>query len=330
MNALCKQYGWVLSDVFFTNFGLKNGKICYFDLGGFSHKGERPELVNFFARWEKIRLMSLGMSSLAKNAKEWLKPAYNDALYPAIQTGLDDYLDMHVFHIPGMKYNVYRKRTKPAIFSIRTRYAHAVINGINRLASRYTKKSYPWRLLYLEPAHKLTEKDFERLKPYYQGYTDIVFEDNDIIMCFINQISRTDSQPKSIMLYGEFRIEDIEQLRNSYEGMVWVCSPLLPYTDIIYKEIKARRINVGVLSCNLDYNTIQDNEKIIELGFDGLLCHSSSIKGVLINREPSCMLGKLVKYFNQIYMVDEGTFNSYVKVNKIFKNTSDRQKRYNV
>ena len=324
VNSLCKQYGWVLSDIFFTNFGLKNGQICYFDLGGLSRVGEKPELIQFFARWKKLRLISIGMSTLAKKSTESAEPAYNDALYPAIQTNLDDYLEIFVFHMNGKKYNVYRKRSKPALFSIRTRFAHYLINCINRITECVTKKQYPWRLMYVEPEFKLTEHDFERLTPYYHGYADIAYEGNDIIKYFINQINSTNSQPKSIMLYGEYRIEDIEQLRNSYDGQIWVCSPLQPYTDLIYKEINARRINVGVLSYNLNYNTISDNEKIVELGLDGILCHSLDLSNYIVAIEPSYILRKLVKYFNQVYMEYEGICNTYVKENMIFKSSCDK------
>lgn len=319
INALCNQYGWVLVDVFFTNFGLRDGQICYFDLGGFSHKGERPELVQFFARWKNLRLISFGNGTLAKYAKEGFEIGYNDAMLPAIRTELDDYLDLHVFHAQGMKYNVYRKRTKPAIFSIRTRLAHLVINGINRLAERLSKKPYPWRLLYVEPAHKLTEQDFERLTPYYQGYTNVKYLSNDIIKYFMNQNDNSKNQLKSLMLYGEYRIEDIELLRNSYNGQIWVCSPLQPYTDSIYREIKKHKINVGVLSYNFSYDTLHDNEKIIELGIDGLLCHNRSLSKNVIVKDPSYVLRKMVKYFNQVYMEYEGTFYVYIKDNKILK-----------
>ena len=302
INALCKQYGWVLSDIFFTNFGLKNGQICYFDLGGFSRIGKQPELKRFIEKWERLRLMSLGMTTLARNSREWLKPANNDALYPVIRTKLDEYLELFVFHPFGKKYNVYRKKSKPAIFSIRTRFAHSVINGINRIAELISKKPYPWRLFYVEPAFTLTEKDFERIIPYYCGYTDVKYEDNGIIKYFINQISSADDKPKSIMLYGEYRIEDIELLRQAYQGQIWVCSPLLPYTDSIYKEIRERRIDIGVLSYNFSYNTIQDNEKIIELDLDGLLCHVINLP---IASNISNLLGKMRKYFKQVY-VDYG------------------------
>ena len=317
INSLCKQYGWVLCDDWFNNFGQKDGQIVYFDLGGFLKKGERTELIDVTINWKVLRLMSLGLSTLAKSTSPWLDAAYNAFLLPNVHSILDEFLEI-LYHPSGWKYYVYRKKSKPAIFSIRSQFAHVLINSINRLAARFTQKPYPWRLLYVEPAFELSEQEFESLSPYYQGHADIEYLGNDVITCLISQISSLDSQPKSIMLYGEFCIEDIELLRQVYKGGIWVCSPLLPYTDHLFKEISERRINVGVLSYNFCFNTIHDNEKIIELDIDCLLCHSSSITGISESTEPSYFLSKLANYFNQAYIESNGICEKYVKFNKVF------------
>ena len=315
IHEICNRHGWAFWDDGLNNFGLKNGQLTYLDLGGI-YKG-CINISSLERNWKILRLMSLGMISLAKSTRVRTEVSYNDYLLPAIQPKLDDYLEF-LIHPLGKKYTVYRKQSRPPIFSFRTRFTHALINKANRFVERITKKPYPWRLFYVKP-DKLNERDFERITPYYDKYTDIEYVSNDVIEYFIEHSEK----PHSIMLYGEYSIEDIERLRDSYHGRIWICSPLQPYTDKIYNEINIRKLDIGILSYNLCSNAICDNEKIIELGINGLLCHKFSISSISQLHESAYGIGKFARYFDQIYLEEDGICSKYIKDNKIFKKVED-------
>lgn len=319
INTLCNQYGWALFDDWFNNFGLKNGQLIYFDLGGFFKIGQRqlPELTDQVIEWKIIRLMSLGMGSLAKSIKPWPEANNNDSLYPTSHSKLDDLLEA-TFHPIVAEYTVYRKKSKPAIFRFKSLFSLTLIHRINRIAERITKKSFPWRLLYIEPAYQLTDLNFKNIIPHYANKTDIEYLDGDIIRYFISNNNLIKSL-HSILIYGEYHLADLEKISVAFGGKIWICSPSLIYTDYIYEKIKRRQLNIGVLSYNFCFNTIHDNEKIMELGVDCLLCHSSSIAGISEANEPTYFLGKLSNYFNHVFLENHGKYERYIKEKRIFQ-----------
>lgn len=318
INALCNQYGWALFDDWFNNFGLKDGQLIYFDLGGFFKKGERllPELTDLVIECKVLRLMSLGMSSLAKSTKPWPEADYNETLYPPSRTKLDDFLDT-IFHPFVREYIVYRKKSKPAILKFKSKFFLALVNHINKIAESITKKSYPWRLFYVEPRYHLTESDFSNIRPYYADRLPMEFVNGDIIRHFISNDSNR--YMCSILLYGEYCVEDLTKLREFFMGKIWLCSPYLTYSDYIYEEIRRRKLNIGILSYNFCFNTIHDNEKIMELGIDCLICHSSSIAGISQASEPTYFLGKFSKYFDKVFLENHGKYERYIKENRVFR-----------
>ena len=320
INKLCNQYGWALFDDWFNNFGLKDGQILYFDLGGFFKIGQRqlPELTDLVIERKVLQLKSLGMNSLANITKPWPDADYNEALLPLNKSKLDEYL-VTIFHPMVEEYTVYRKKSRPALFKVKTLVSLNLINWINNLAKFITKKTYPWNLLYVVPKYKLSEQDFENIKPYYSKEVNLLYFPDDAIKYFQQCDKSLKNEMHKIMVYGEYSVEDLESLRRSFDGEIWLCSPHLPYTDYIYSQIKVRKIDIGIISYNFCYNTIHDNEKIIELGIDCLLCPILSIATLSEAEDPTYILGKLSKYFNKVILENNGSCTKYIKENKIFK-----------
>lgn len=317
IQSLCDIYGWSFHDDGWHNYGVKEGRCMYFDIGGFCKKDKtniqfRPQ-IHAHVNWKKLRLMSDGLFAIARLR---VGSEYNDRLMPNYQSPALMFTS-RICQPIIKSYQVFRKMSKPAIFVIRFRISLMLLLQLNKFVRIIAHKPQTWNFFTIIPTYKkMKEDDYNAIVPYYTEDKDIKYQSFDV-KNLLNQYNSYLDIVNSIMLYGEFYIDDIIFIRKHFQGTMWICSPCLPYTDLIFKEIRDQRMDIGVIAYDF-HNLEADGAKIAELGIDALISHIDRLRDLSMIDEPNSYLWQLSRYFETVYLLSNNMCDRYVRKQRTF------------
>lgn len=256
INRICKEYGYGLRDIGYDNVTLHNGKYCFVDFGSF-RKIENIDNKIYLDSCLPLACLPLLLYT-QNNGQDFIAdkmlvdydiwemgasvPSHQEAFYDFARTYLTPIVD---------KYKLYLARYHKINISFRHPWFIPVVSQLNKIAYHIFKRQPWWHFIKIKNIYS-EDKAYEVMKnikcPYESvnslpiNADKIVLDLKDILAKFVDV--------KHLTLWGNFKIEDISELRKHYKGVLVVMTSDRFYANTLYRFVHEQGLDIRVLCTN--------------------------------------------------------------------------------
>ena len=257
LNEYCRQYGFCVRDIGYGNVTLNKGQLCFIDFGSFRKTSKNDSIV--YAQYcLPLAYLPLSMycsndgndfiaDSMIGDYDRWVtaeRKPYENTLFSDL---LQRYLH------PIVSY--YRINVR-SFFSckVRSAFSIGVINNINGLVRAFLPPKYAYKkAIGVRPVYSEENaiRSVGRMEFPYVGKGYYPVETQPVLQVLPELVRNGVVNPdKRIVLWGNFRYDDVRSLRNSIDCELIVMSSDRIYTNYLYKQIRTNKDDMAVICCN--------------------------------------------------------------------------------
>lgn len=264
LDALCKEYGYIIKDALFDNICFYRGKPCWVDIGSFR---KREPLGQPFYRFYFVWNIYLYLSMFAQGADMIARSLLNGWLLEKPYV-LPDVSPEHIkwvwrYVCKMISCDYYIKEDIQYVKCLNAKFRHVnlplrennetVVKRLNSVARIILRKPVNWNLINRRLVYKnIDETDINELKADYQNYNCIYqVEDRHILteLCsYINSHANTmiDSTDKVVLL-GNFRPQDA----TCFPGTCIIVSSDALFVDKAFREVEKLGCDMHTICTNI-------------------------------------------------------------------------------
>lgn len=259
VNTICNKYGYGLRDIGFGNVTLNKGKLCFTDFGSF-RKLENIDLNIYEQYCLPLAYLPLAIysrndgndfiaDSLINDYDKWI----TSQTKPIADTLLSNHLRSYL-HPITQHYDL-RIRRSNIRWRARTRLAMWLVQKLNDALLSLVPSEYAGRnLIEINPIYSAEKADEQlgAIKFPYQGESLYPIKKVSILQFVPEVISQYINRPVNrIVLWGNFRYEEIMPLRKAVIGEIIVMSSDRIYCNHLYEQIRSHQEDMVVICCNV-------------------------------------------------------------------------------
>lgn len=257
IHEFCINHGGTINDARPGNVAFKNGHPIFIDFGSLIKLDdiiihwERDFYISF---WQTLYYLSKGEYFYAD---AWANNAYcyyiDSQIHPSRL--LEDSLYFTQSYPKVVKHYEVFVRQKYYHFKIWSYWTIRMLQLINKIARcLFCKESY-WNLFKVQSVYKKPSSImFQRIKlPYAKTDVEILLSKLASHSKFTKDFTSItkSSNINSVLLYGNIPYGDIYDLRQNFDGKIYVASPNHIYVDNLYVETGKLGLDIQVLCLNI-------------------------------------------------------------------------------
>lgn len=271
LDALCKEYGYVIKDALFDNICFYKGQPCWIDFGSFRKREPLGQpFYRFYFVWNIYIYLSMfahGADMVARSLLNgWLieKPYVLPDQSPEHIKGVWQYIKKAVW---GYDYYVRVKLPHlrvPRWLQLVVWLIDVIVGCLNWIVRKMAHKDREWRFIKKGLVYKeLKEKDIEILHAIYQKkQMTYPTENGALLQCLHSYMTEnevminTDCRP---LLIGNFNAEDVVNCFGDKECTIVSSDEV--YVDSLYHEVLDKGYQINPVCTSIFAPQIADSTK---------------------------------------------------------------------
>lgn len=261
LDALCKEYGYIIKDALFDNICFDQGKPCWVDIGSFRRREPLGQpFYKYYFVWNIYVYLSMFAQGSDMMARSLLNGWFLEKPFVLPDKSPEHTYTAWQYAKDLISFDYYIRMKWPHITLPITKERDLYVKRLNAFARILLHKNKDWDFIKARLVYKdVEESDIQQLDAHYQnGISCYQEEDGEILKELSTFVRKHEIQIEKVLLFGNFPPSDIAAY---LDGERIIASNDAIFIDKAFREIEQYAYNIHPVCTNFFAPQIDSSTK---------------------------------------------------------------------